>query len=101
MIFFLETLPQQPKWANFFLGKSEAITAIRGHSKDINGDIMSLHLETNSGWVWGVLGIHKTSSTWTQKTSPAIEGISLGYLSGDTTQDARKLFFHWNTQKMR
>ena len=84
------------------LEEGEEILGISGYSEELHGYTLSL-VVTTSQQEWGPWGVHsqEPGTRRSLRSSPAISGIRLTHMTGDTAEDAIKLRFHWAAPRIR
>ena len=80
-----------------FLAEDEKIVWVEGYV-DQEGNIRTLLMKTDRGQVWcpiETVADDEDMSEWMRKTSPNIEGLTLAYLKGYTSDTVSSLMFDW------
>jgi len=82
------------------LGSNEGINRLSGCTRDNTGDTSSLVATTTTGRTWGPHGDHRHGShapvgTFSLRSSPDADNLTLRFISGDQTTNKIILRFHW------
>ena len=82
------------------LDANQKITSVTGNCDNETGTIWMLQAKLSDGstWEWGPFEDTKLNSHRSERPSPSSPPLVLSHLSGDETDDAHILRFHWRPQ---
>ena len=82
------------------LDANQKITSVTGNCDNETGTTWMLQAKMSDGstWEWGPFGDTKLNSDRSERPSPSSPPLVLSHLSGDETDGALILRFHWRPQ---
>ena len=83
---------------NLGLDANRKITSVTGISNNEYGFTQMLQAQVSDGSTWGPHGPSQLNASRSERPSPSSPQLLLSHLSGDATNQARIIRFHWRPQ---